>query len=111
MRDLVFFSPTFGGSTNGDCVIGHFPKSYRAGEYSNYGLRLTKRPAACDKTPGIPSAPPLGILGVLQSKYLSTGDMIAGDLRLELTLADAKTVVVAVGSLPKYTVSDVELML
>jgi hypothetical protein len=37
--------------------------------------------------------------------------MIAGDLRLELTLAEAKTVVLAVGSVPTYTVSDVELML
>ncbi len=37
--------------------------------------------------------------------------MIAGDLRLELTLADANTGVVAVGAVPRYTVSEVELML
>ena len=48
-----------------------------------------------------------GIVGVLQSKYLPTGDMITGDLRVELTLAEAKTGVVAVGDVPKYTVSDV----
>ncbi len=29
-----------------------------------------------------------GIVGVLQSKYLPTGDTIAGYLRLELTLAE-----------------------
>jgi hypothetical protein len=52
-----------------------------------------------------------GIVGVLQSKYIPTGDMIAGDLRLELTLAEAKTGVVAAGAVPKYTVSEVELML
>jgi len=37
--------------------------------------------------------------------------MIAGDLRLELTLAEANTGVVAVGAVPKYMVSDMELML
>jgi len=52
-----------------------------------------------------------GIVGVLQSKYLPTGDMIAGDLRLELTLAEANTGVVVIGAVPKYTVSEVELML
>jgi hypothetical protein len=52
-----------------------------------------------------------GIGGVLQSKYIPTGDMIAGDLRLEVTLADANTGVLAVGAVPRYTVSDVELML
>jgi hypothetical protein len=52
-----------------------------------------------------------GIVGVLQSKYLPTGDMTAGDLRLELTLAEAVTAVVGAGAVPKYTVSEVELML
>ena len=47
-RDLVFFSQTFMDNTNGDGVIGHLPKSYRAGEDFNYGLRLTTRPAASD---------------------------------------------------------------
>jgi hypothetical protein len=37
--------------------------------------------------------------------------MVAGDLRQKLTLAEAKTGVVAVGFVPKYTDSDVELML
>ena len=37
--------------------------------------------------------------------------MIAGDLRLELTLAEANAGVLAVGAVPRYTVSDVELML
>jgi hypothetical protein len=52
-----------------------------------------------------------GIVGVLQSKYLPTGDMIAGDLRLELTLAESKTGVVGAGAEPKYKVEEVELML
>ncbi len=52
-----------------------------------------------------------GILGVLQSKYLPTGDMIAGDLRLELKLAELKTGVVGAVAEPKYTVSEVRLML
>jgi len=37
--------------------------------------------------------------------------MIAGDLRLELTLAEAKTGAVAAGAVSKYTVSEVKLML
>jgi len=52
-----------------------------------------------------------GIDGVLQSKYLATVDMIGGDLRLELTLVEANIGVVAVGAMPKYTVSEVKLML
>jgi hypothetical protein len=51
-----------------------------------------------------------GIVGVLQSKYLPTGDMIAGDLRLELTLAESETRVVGAVAKPKHTVSEVELM-
>ena len=58
MRDLVFFSQTFGDNTNGDGVIGHLPKSYRAGEDFNYGLRLTTRPAARDNI-GYPVHTPL----------------------------------------------------
>jgi hypothetical protein len=53
----------------------------------------------------------LGIVGVLQSKYLPTGDMTARDPRLELTLANATDEVVAVGAAPNYTVEDVEMML
>ena len=52
-----------------------------------------------------------GIVGVLQSKYLPTGDMTAGDLRLKLMLANAADGVVGVGVAPKYTVSYVEVML
>lgn len=62
-----------------------------------------------------------GIAGVLQSKFLPTGDMVAGDLRLELTLANANVPVlkatVATGQPAntategKWKVSDVELML
>ncbi len=48
---------------------------------------------------------------MLQSKYLPIGDMIAGDLRLELTLAEANDGVVAAEAVPKYTVSQVELVL
>ena len=52
-----------------------------------------------------------GIVGGLKSKYLPTGDMIVGDLRLELTLAEANTRVKAAGAVPKFTVSEVDLML
>jgi hypothetical protein len=52
-----------------------------------------------------------GIVGVLQSKYIPTGDMTAGDLRLELTLANVADGVVGAGAAPKYTVSDVKMML
>ncbi len=48
MPGLEFFSQTFGDSNNGDGVIEHLPKSYRAGEDFHYGLRLTTRPAARD---------------------------------------------------------------
>jgi len=51
------------------------------------------------------------VFGVLQSKYLLTGDMIAGDLRLELTLAESSSGVAAVGDVPRYTVSDVDPMM
>jgi hypothetical protein len=51
-----------------------------------------------------------GIVGVLKNKYLPTGDMTAGDLRLELTLAEANTGVVAAEAVPKYNLSEVELM-
>ncbi len=37
--------------------------------------------------------------------------MTTGDLRLELTLAEANTGVMAAGAVPKYTVSEVELMM
>jgi hypothetical protein len=36
-----------------------------------------------------------GIVGVLQNKCLPTGDMTAGDLRLELTLANVADGIVA----------------
>jgi len=55
-----------------------------------------------------------GIIGILQSKFLPTGDMVGGDLRLELTLANANDAVVGAaptGDVHKWTVSDVELML
>ena len=45
---LVFFLQTFGNDNNGDGVIGHLPKSYRAGEDYRNGLRLTTRPVARD---------------------------------------------------------------
>ena len=55
-----------------------------------------------------------GIVGTLQSKYLPTGDMNGGDLRLELTLANAADGVVGSGNAAaarSWQVSDVELML
>ncbi len=58
MRGLVFFSQTNGENKNGDGVIGHLPKSYRAGEDFHYGLRLTTRPAARDNI-GYPVRTPL----------------------------------------------------
>ena len=52
-----------------------------------------------------------GIVGVLQSKYLTTCDMTAGDLRLELTLAPSSYEVVGVTIAPDYTVYEFEMML
>ena len=51
-----------------------------------------------------------GIVGVLQNKYLPTGDMTAGDLRLELTLANAADGIVA-DVARTWTVENVEMML
>ena len=48
---------------------------------------------------------------MLLSKYLPTGEMTAGDLRLELTLANTTDGVVGVGAVPNHTVEDVEMML
>jgi hypothetical protein len=52
-----------------------------------------------------------GIVGVLHSKSLPIGDIVAGDLRLELTLAEAEIGVVDAGAVPKNTVSELEVML
>ena len=51
-----------------------------------------------------------GIVGTLQPKMLPTGDMVAGDLRLELTLANNNDGVSAVAA-RTWQVKDVELML
>ena len=51
-----------------------------------------------------------GIVGVLQNKYLPTGDMTAGDLRLELTLANAADGIVA-DAARTWTVENVQMML
>jgi len=57
-----------------------------------------------------------GIIGCMQSKYLPTGDMSAGDLRVEITLANnndgitISTTDTTAGA-KTWTVSDVELML
>ena len=51
-----------------------------------------------------------GIVGVLQSKYLPTGDMTAGDLRLELTLANAADGVFAAAD-RTYEIKVVDMML
>eukprot|EP00873_Tetraselmis_striata_P015698 jgi/Tetstr1/435962/TSEL_024843.t1 len=50
-----------------------------------------------------------GIIGGLQSKYLPTGAMTGGDLRLELTLA--ATNAAAVGTAPDWEIGNVELQL
>ena len=51
-----------------------------------------------------------GIVGVLQNKYMPTGDMSAGDLRLELTLANASDGVIG-DAARTWTVDNVEMML
>jgi len=51
------------------------------------------------------------MIGVISSKYIPTGDMTAGDLRLEMMLANAVYAIVGAATSPKYTVSDVEMML
>ena len=51
-----------------------------------------------------------GIVGVLQTKYLPTGDMNAGDLRLELTLANAADGIVS-DAARTWTVDTVKMML
>jgi hypothetical protein len=50
------------------------------------------------------------IVGVLQNKYLPTGDMSACDLRLELTLANASDGVIG-DAARTWTVDNVEMML
>ena len=50
------------------------------------------------------------IVGVLQNKYLPTSDMSAGDLRLELTLANASNEIVG-DAARTWTVDNVEIML
>jgi hypothetical protein len=51
-----------------------------------------------------------GIVGVLQNKYLPTGDMSAGDLRLEITLANASDGVIG-DAAHTWTVDNVVMML
>jgi hypothetical protein len=51
-----------------------------------------------------------GFVGVLQNKYLPTTDITAGDLRLELTLANAADAIVG-DAARTWTVDNVELML
>jgi len=58
----------------------------------------------------------IGIIGCMHAKYLPTGDMTAGDLRLELTLASNSdgVSIPATGKtngMKTWEVSDVELML
>ena len=57
-----------------------------------------------------------GIVGCVQSKYLSTGDMSAGDLRVEITLVNNNDGVTTsltntLAGAKTWIVSDVELML
>ena len=57
-----------------------------------------------------------GIVGVLQSKYLPTGDLTGGDLRVELTLANTNDAFTQVSATPandarSWSVDNVELML
>ena len=55
-----------------------------------------------------------GIIGTLQNKYLPTGDMTGGDMRVELTLANAADGVVGAGAATTpntYKITECELML
>jgi len=57
-----------------------------------------------------------GIIGCMQSKYLPTGAMFAGDLRVEITLANNNDRVTtsttnSIAGAKTWTVSDVELMM
>jgi hypothetical protein len=57
-----------------------------------------------------------GIIGCMQSKYLPTGDMSAGDLRVEITLANnndgfTTSTTDSTAGAKKRIVKDVELML
>jgi len=55
-----------------------------------------------------------GIIGAMQNKYLPTGDMSGGDLRLEITLANMADGVITGGTstgVRRWEVKDVELML
>jgi hypothetical protein len=57
-----------------------------------------------------------GIIGCMQSKYLPTGDMSAGDLRVEITLANNNSGIVVsqevtTAGTMSWKVSEVELML
>jgi hypothetical protein len=55
-----------------------------------------------------------GIIGCMQSKYLPTGDMSAGDLRVEITLAnnnDGITTSLTDSTAGAWKMSDAELML
>ena len=58
LRDLVFFSQTFGDNNNGDGVIGHLPKDYRAGEDNQNEICMTTHPEARDNI-GYPVRTPL----------------------------------------------------
>ena len=51
-----------------------------------------------------------GIIGCMMEKYLPTGALTGGDLRLELTLANANESVVCT-NVPKWTMSDITLEL
>jgi hypothetical protein len=82
------------------------------GQSAGTTLSRTGETIAGDKASRVFCIPLLsGIVDVLQSKYIPTGDMAAGDLRLELTLSPTAYGVLGVTAASDYTVSDVEMML
>lgn len=89
--------------TTGTILEGTHASSYRTG-------------ATIDRTASRYFCVPLlsGIVGAMQNKYLPTGDMSGGDLRLEITLANMADGVITGGTsagVRSWIVKDVELML
>ena len=89
--------------TTGNILEGTHPSNPRAGHTLNRGeTRVFCIPLLS------------GIVGCMQNKYLPTGDMSGGDLRLELTLANLNDAAIIEGNStgPKsWRIDNVELML
>jgi hypothetical protein len=89
--------------TTGNILEGTHPSNPRAGQTLNRG----ESSVFC-----IPLLS--GIVGCMQNKYLTTGDMSGGDLRLELTLANLNDAAIIGGNstgTKSWKFDNVELML